>query len=72
MSSHIFEEIEDICDRAAIIHEGRVMDPVDLKKQMDTDLSTNEFEQVLSVMETSNISLDTYVREFPYQFFCLF
>lgn len=32
MSSHIFEEIEEICDVAAIIHKGRVVRTVDIDK----------------------------------------
>lgn len=30
MSSHIFEEIEEVCDQAAIIHKGRVVRTVDM------------------------------------------
>ncbi len=30
MSSHIFEEIEEVCDVAAIIHKGRVLRTVDI------------------------------------------
>ncbi len=30
MSSHIFEEIEEVCDKAAIIHRGRVIRTVDM------------------------------------------
>ena len=32
MSSHIFEEIEEVCDVAAIIHKGRVVETVDIDK----------------------------------------
>lgn len=32
MSSHIFEEIEEVCDVAAIIHKGRVVRSVDMDK----------------------------------------
>jgi len=32
MSSHIFEEIEEVCDAAAIIHKGRVVDIIDIDK----------------------------------------
>lgn len=32
MSSHSFEEIEEVCDTAAIIHKGRVVDTVDVDK----------------------------------------
>lgn len=30
MSSHIFEEIEEVCDRAAIIKDGRLVDLIDV------------------------------------------
>ena len=30
MSSHIFEEIEDVCDRVAMIKDGRLIDTIDL------------------------------------------
>ncbi len=30
MSSHIFEEIEDVCDRVAIIHDGRIQSVLNL------------------------------------------
>lgn len=30
MSSHIFEEVEEVCDQAAIIHKGRVIRTVDM------------------------------------------
>ncbi len=30
MSSHIFEEIEEVCDRAAIIQDGRLVDLIDV------------------------------------------
>lgn len=30
MSSHIFEEIEEVCDRAAIIQDGRLIDLIDV------------------------------------------
>lgn len=30
MSSHIFEEIEDVCDRAAIINGGKIVDEIDV------------------------------------------
>ena len=30
MSSHIFEEIEDVCDQAAMIRDGRIIDTVNL------------------------------------------
>lgn len=30
MSSHIFEEIEEVCDRAAMIKDGRLVDMVDI------------------------------------------
>lgn len=30
MSSHIFEEIEDVCDRAAMIKDGRIVDMIDI------------------------------------------
>lgn len=30
MSSHIFEEIEDVCDRAAIIKDGKLIDLIDV------------------------------------------
>lgn len=30
MSSHIFEEIEEVCDRAAIIRDGRIADLIDV------------------------------------------
>lgn len=30
MSSHIFEEIEDVCDRAAMIKDGRIVDIIDV------------------------------------------
>ncbi len=32
MSSHIFEEIEDVCDRVAIIHNGRIQSVVNLSE----------------------------------------
>lgn len=32
MSSHIFAEMEDSCDRVALINEGRIVDIVDMKK----------------------------------------
>ncbi|MCD8125805.1 MAG: ATP-binding cassette domain-containing protein [Lachnospiraceae bacterium] len=32
MSSHIFEEIEEVCDRVAIIHDGRVQSVVNLSE----------------------------------------
>lgn len=32
MSSHIFEEIEDVCDRVAIINAGRICDVVNLSE----------------------------------------
>jgi ABC-2 type transport system ATP-binding protein len=32
MSSHIFEEIEEVCDQAAIIHNGKIVDRVDIHK----------------------------------------
>lgn len=31
MSSHIFEEIEEVCDLAAIIHKGRIIDEVNME-----------------------------------------
>jgi ABC-2 type transport system ATP-binding protein len=34
MSSHIFEEIEDTCDRVAMILDGRIMDIVSLNEFM--------------------------------------
>lgn len=30
MSSHIFEEIEEVCDRAAVINNGRIADTIDV------------------------------------------
>lgn len=30
MSSHIFEEIEEVCDRAAVIKDGRIVDVIDV------------------------------------------
>ncbi|WP_195268014.1 ABC transporter ATP-binding protein [Eubacterium sp. 1001713B170207_170306_E7] len=32
MSSHIFEEIEDVCDRVAMIKDGEIIDTVDLRE----------------------------------------
>ncbi|MCD8054467.1 MAG: ATP-binding cassette domain-containing protein [Lachnospiraceae bacterium] len=32
MSSHIFEEIEDVCDRVAIIHDGRIQSVINLSE----------------------------------------
>ncbi|MCD8144661.1 MAG: ABC transporter ATP-binding protein [Oscillospiraceae bacterium] len=32
MSSHIFEEIEDVCDRVAIIHDGRIQSVTNLSE----------------------------------------
>lgn len=30
MSSHIFEEVEDVCDRAAMIKDGHILDVIDI------------------------------------------
>ncbi len=32
MSSHIFEEIEEVCDRVAIIHDGRIQSVINLSE----------------------------------------
>ena len=47
MSSHIFEEIEEVCDQVAMIKDGRIVDQVDLwqirhwnTKTMDITFST--------------------------------
>lgn len=31
MSSHIFQEVEEVCDRVAIIRDGRIIDVIDMK-----------------------------------------
>ncbi|MFC4711183.1 AAA family ATPase [Enterococcus eurekensis] len=31
MSSHIFQEVEEICDRVAVIQKGKIIDIVDMK-----------------------------------------
>lgn len=56
MSSHIFEEIEDICDQVAMIKDGKLIDIVDLwdlrhwkTKTFDITFSTREdYEHFLS------------------------
>lgn len=38
MSSHVFNEVEKTCDRAAIIKQGKIIDIVDLNAQRNTQL----------------------------------
>lgn len=33
MSSHIFQEVEEVCDRVAIIRDGMIIDVIDMKDQ---------------------------------------
>lgn len=40
MSSHIFEEIEEVCDRVALIRDGRIIDTVDLWQLRHRDTKT--------------------------------
>ncbi len=40
MSSHIFEEIEDVCDRAAIIHNGRIQSVLNLSEFRHSSVRT--------------------------------
>lgn len=49
MSSHIFEEIENVCDRVAMIKDGRLIDTVDLWNLRHWD--TKMFEITFSTRE---------------------
>ncbi len=44
MSSHIFEEIEEVCDRAAIIHNGRIQSVVNLSEFRHSSVRTFDVE----------------------------
>jgi len=40
MSSHVFEEVEKTCDRVALLHRGKVIDIVDMKKIRHNEIKT--------------------------------
>ncbi|HCZ24209.1 MAG TPA: ABC transporter ATP-binding protein [Acholeplasmataceae bacterium] len=40
MSSHVFEEVEKTCDRVALLHNGKVLDIVDMKKIRHNEVKT--------------------------------
>ena len=40
MSSHVFEEVEKTCDRVALLHNGKVIDIVDMKKIRHNEIKT--------------------------------
>ena len=40
MSSHIFEEIEEVCDRVAMIRDGRIIDTFDLNQLRHSTMKT--------------------------------
>ncbi|MCD8117789.1 MAG: ABC transporter ATP-binding protein [Oscillospiraceae bacterium] len=44
MSSHIFEEIEEVCDRVAIIHDGRIQSVLDLSEFRHSSVRTYHVE----------------------------
>lgn len=49
MSSHIFEEIEDVCDKAAIIKDGKLIDVLDVYELRHTQ--DKEFNAVFAAVE---------------------
>lgn len=57
MSSHIFQEVEEVCDRVAVLHEGKIIDVIDMKtirynknKRYRMEFkSLEDFEQFLSM-----------------------
>ncbi|MCD7755163.1 MAG: ATP-binding cassette domain-containing protein [Firmicutes bacterium] len=44
MSSHIFEEIEEVCDRVAIIHNGRIRSVLNLSEFRHSSIRTYQVE----------------------------
>jgi ABC-2 type transport system ATP-binding protein len=40
MSSHVFEEVEKTCDRVALLHNGKIIDIVDMKKIRHNEVKT--------------------------------
>lgn len=74
MSSHIFEEVERVCDRAGIIKDGRIITIEDFKslkeKKEDTFVVTIDgdakgiFESGLNVVELPNNKYQIGVRDY--------
>lgn len=52
MSSHIFEEIEDVCDRAAVIMNGRIVEMIDVRALRHEP--TKHFEAVFATEDGKN------------------
>ena len=44
MSSHIFQEVEEVCDRVAIIRDGMIIDVIDMKDIRYTKMKTYKME----------------------------
>lgn len=53
MSGHIFEEIEEVCDRAAMIRDGRIVDVIDVY-----GLRHEKHKQFVAVFENADIASD--------------
>lgn len=65
MSSHIFEEIEEVCDVAAIIHKGKIVDEVNMEalrnphnKKFRITFSSKEDRRSFAELWKENISLE--------------
>jgi ABC-2 type transport system ATP-binding protein len=56
MSSHVFEEVEKTCDHVALLHNGKVVDIVDMKKIRHNELKTYKigFEDTISYQKYVN------------------
>ncbi len=44
MSSHIFQEVEEVCDRVAIIRDGMIIDVIDMKDIRYNKMKTYKME----------------------------
>lgn len=44
MSSHIFQEVEEVCDRVAIIRDGKIIDVIDMKDIRYNKMKTYKME----------------------------
>lgn len=56
MSSHVFEEVEKTCERVALLHNGKVVDIIDMKKIRHNELKTYKigFEDEISYQNYVN------------------
>lgn len=60
MSSHVFEEVEKTCDRVALLHNGRIVDVVEMKKIRHNELKTYKIGFI------NKIDYQKYVNENKY------